>query len=224
MKKSVFITVLIALFTLKFAQAGGAGGFGMKGGINASTIALENESASDQKDKYRLGIMGGFSYEIATPKFFAVDIELLYSLVGNNLKYEIPAGKGRWETYFHYVNVPVSTKFYIGSIFNLYVGGFAGFAAGGQFRNVFDPNIGTRTVTEENLFSKDLQDVDGEDLFNRLNAGVLGGFELVSKKGHGAGFRFTQGLTSVNNTDHVLVPKKSRTTEVGVYGIVRLGK
>jgi hypothetical protein len=218
---SILLIVGLSIFN---SHAGGAGGFGIKAGLNASTIALENESASEQKKKFRYGAMGGFSYEIATPKFFAVDIELLYSLIGNNLKYENPLGEGRITTYFHYVNLPVLAKFYIGDIFNLYAGGFVGVAAGGKFKNEFNPIIGAKTEVKEDLFDKKLRDADDNDLFNRVNAGLLFGLEVVSRKGNGAGLRLTQGLTSVNNTNHALSPEKSRTSEISIYTVLRLGK
>lgn len=216
--------ILIVGLSIFNSHAGGAGGFGLKAGLNASTIALEDESASEQKKKFRYGAMGGFSYEIATPKFFAADIELLYSLVGNNYKFENEFGEGRITTYFHYINLPISAKFYIGDIFNLYAGGFVGAAVGGQFRSEFNPIFGPDQLVKENLFDKKLRDGDDNDLFNRVNAGVLFGLEVVSRKGNGAGLRFTQGLTSVNNTNHALSPEKSRTSEISIYTVLRLGK
>lgn len=216
------LTLITLLSTISISNsfAGGVGGFGIKGGLNASTISIKGESFSDQKKKFRFGAIAGLSYEIATEKSFALDIELQYSLIGNNLKYSVGGKDGSFKTYFHNVNLPISAKFYIGDVFNVYAGGFVGFAVGGHLKNTFDGNL----LTDTNLFSKSLQDADDNDMFNRINAGLLFGFEAISKKGIGAGFRFTQGLTSINNTKHAVIADRSVSSEVAVYTVFRIGK
>jgi hypothetical protein len=230
MKTTKFFWIMLALLSFQqvSVQAGGAGGIGIKGGLTISTIGLDSESAETQKNKYRLGGTGGLSYEIATDGPFAFDVELIYDLRGTKIVSDVDffgnnVGNNVFQTYFHYITVPASFKFYIGDVFNVNFGGYTAFLAGGKAKNVFTPNVGDQVTSEHKIFDKDLE-IDGEELFNRFDAGIHFGLEFVSTKGFGVGTRFSKGLVNVNNEDHPLVSGRATTTEISVYGIVRLAK
>ena len=81
----LFSLLFLAGFTMTYAQEGESnskGGFGMKGGLTFSTIGFDYEDASTQKNRFRIGGTAGFSYEVATPGFFAFEIGTLYDLRG----------------------------------------------------------------------------------------------------------------------------------------------
>lgn len=224
MKNSFKNLLAIAFVFSSFTVfAGGKGGFGVKGGLAISTIGLETESAGNQKNRMRLGGTGGISYEVATEKSFAFDVEAIYDLRGTK---EEKNGGITYKNYVHYLSMPLSFKFYIGDVFNVNFGGYAGYAIGGKIKGEADSPLGEAALKlflgeDMQIPYKDLDDSQGDEYLNKLDAGIHAGLEFVSKKGIGVGGRFSKGLVDITNDDHVLGGNNSLTTELSIYGIFR---
>lgn len=200
--------------------AGGAGGFGIKGGLAISTIGTANEDFSAARNRFRLGGTGGFSYEVATPGTFAFEVDVLYDLRGTKQEFNNGLGEGTVKDYVHYVNVPLSMKFYIGDVFNVHFGGYAGVAVAGA-RKIKGEDLFNNPIDQKStLFTEDPQ---GDKYLNRLDGGLHFGAEFVSTKGMGVGSRAYIGLADITNDKHLLGGGNARTAEVSVYAIFRIG-
>ncbi len=236
MKKSgVHILTLIILLSSSNLFAGGKGGFGLKGGMAISTIGVGDESIADQKNRFRYGGTAGFSFEKATEKSFAFDLEVLYDLRGTKTESTFGVlGRSELQTYFHYLSVPISLKFYIKDVFNFHFGGYGAYAMGGKLNFKIYNSVGVVVAeNEDNLFDERLEDLEGDSFFKRFDAGVHFGVEFVSKKGIGVGGRLSKGLVDITNDDFDIsfsgTPvlsggENAHTTEISVYAIFRFGK
>ncbi|MEZ5007071.1 MAG: outer membrane beta-barrel protein [Chitinophagales bacterium] len=221
MKKTIILLTITLLSLVGFQKsyAGGLGGLGLKGGMNFSTIGLENENFQDARNRFRIGGTAGLSYEIATDGTFAFEIEALYSLRGQRQKFESLGNEVTVKDYIHYAYFPASFKFYIGDVFNVHFGGYAGVAIAGKRKiegsGFFDG--------EGNLFGDDIKNLDpqGDDYINRLDGGIHFGAEFISAKGIGVGSRGSIGLADITNDEHILGNGTARTGEISIYMIFR---
>lgn len=226
MRKTIILTIAVLVGMVGFqssAMAGGAGGFGIKGGLAISTIGTGDEDFSSAKNRFRLGGTGGFSYELATEGTFAFEVDLLYDLRGQKQEFDNFLGEGTVKDYLHYLNLPLSMKFYIGDVFNLHFGGYVGAAIAGT-RNIDGEDLLGNTIeTKTDLFSADQQDAQGDDYLNRIDGGIHFGAEFVSTSGFGVGSRAYIGLADITNDAHQFGNGAARTAEVSVYAIIRIG-
>jgi hypothetical protein len=232
MKKQKLWTGLFCLILITFFQpayAGGDGGIGIKGGLAISTLGNEDESFKDARARFRLGGTGGLSYEFATDGTFAFDVEMLYDLRGAKQKFSDSGSEVVIKDYLHYINFPMSLKFYIGDVFNIHFGGYVGVAVAGKRKYEGTINIGGTTFTsdsEHDLFNDVLTDLDpqGDEYLKRFDGGILVGLEFIGEKGIGVGTRGYVGLADITNDDHFLGNKRSSTGEISVYAIFRIGR
>lgn len=211
------------------ALAGGLGGPGLKGGLAIATLGTNDESFADAKAKFRLGGTGGFSYEAATQGTFAFDIEFMYDMRGARYRLEGANGKVVASDLLHYINFPMSFKFYIGDVFNIHFGGYLGAAVAGKRKISGAVDIGGVTFTgntEHDLFDNTLANLDpeGDQYYNRLDGGLHLGFEFIGKKGFGVGTRGSLGLVDITNDDHIIGNDGVGTGEISIYAIVRFGR
>ncbi|MEZ5002924.1 MAG: porin family protein [Chitinophagales bacterium] len=229
--KTTRITILFSLlflagFTMANAQeseTNSKGGFGMKGGLTFSTIGFDYEDASTQKNRFRIGGTAGFSYEMATPGFFAFEIGTLYDLRGT--KEEINLVNGNeivQKNYLHYITVPANFKFYIGDNFNIHFGPYVAGLAGGKTKfNLMNNNGEVIETKSYSITGEQAEDLDGDDYLKRVDAGLQAGLEFVSDKGIGVGSRFSKGLVDITNDKHIYGNGNATTTEVNVYMLFR---
>lgn len=224
--------MLLGIATTNVVKAGGyegdnPGGFGIKGGVGLTTVGFEKQSASDQKNKMKVAGMVGITYEARMGSVFALDFELLYAnkgvrqtsnatILGKDYEYVAKSN-------LHYFEIPISTKFYIGDNFNVYVGGYGGFLAFGQSKTktIIDGNKQNESESK-NYFNDYNKDINGEFPLNRFDAGLNAGLEFVSNGGFGVGARFQKGLIDISNKNYIVDDKKWVTnTGIQIYGIVR---
>lgn len=117
MKKTIFF--IATLFFLANAKAQDVH-FGIKGGLNASSLDNKNSNAET-----KIGFNAGFLAHIHTSnKFWAFQPELYYSLEGNRPKM-IPQGTGN--TNLSYLNVPVLVQYMFDNGFRIETGPQIGF-------------------------------------------------------------------------------------------------
>ncbi|MCP4123372.1 MAG: PorT family protein [Bacteroidetes bacterium] len=228
MKKHFFVItammIVLSCIVTDRAYAGGIGGPGIKAGMNITTLGNQDEDFSNARARFRLGGTGGFSYEWATPGTFAFDVEAMYSLRGARHKFENGGVELVAKDYLHYINFPMSLKFYIGDVFNVHFGGYVGVAVAGKRKIEGEIDIGGIHFDEDvNMFSEDMQDFRGNDYMNRLDGGVHAGAEFVGEKGIGVGARASIGLADITNDDHILGDERASTAEISIYAIFRIG-
>lgn len=115
--KKLFPRILIlpiSLFFISQLQAQNTS-FGIKGGVNVATLAVEDGEEYDSKT----GFHGGLLAHIHISRHFAVQPELVYSCQGG----EIPAYKLK----LGYLNLPVLAQYMINDGFRLQTGPQIGF-------------------------------------------------------------------------------------------------
>lgn len=228
-KSNLTVCLLVILLACSgTAYAGGAGGFGLKGGLAISTLGTDDESFKDARARFRLGGTGGFSYEIASEGSVAFDMELLYDLRGSKQKFESGGADVVVKDFLHYLNVPLSLKFYIGDVFNIHFGGYFGVAVAGVRKIDGDLTLGGVMFEGESktdLFGDGIKNIDPEkdDYLSRFDGGLHVGVEFVSESGFGVGGRGYIGLADITNDDHILGNRKASTAEISIYAIIRFG-
>jgi hypothetical protein len=184
MKKSVVLALIFSLiWCVSFSQDTA---FGLKGGLNLSSIKLDDPEASyDSRTGYHLGIFlrGNFNKVGIQPEW------LLFTQRG-----EATVATGKVEESFTYLSVPVMFKFYPVDGLNIQLGPQFGFLLDGE--RTYKTALGTVT--------KDIKDsYKGTDVAVSLGAGYDFGFGL------GLDVRYNIGVKDINNeTDGD--PAKSR--------------
>lgn len=121
MKKIILSTVAILTFGFVNAQEKEDMSFGVKGGLNISTITNVNDVgvSSSSLIGFHVGVFGEF---MVSDKF-AIQPELLYSAQG--IKLDIDGDKG--DLKLDYINIPVMAKYYVAEAFSLEFGPQIGF-------------------------------------------------------------------------------------------------
>ncbi len=100
--KRVFLSIAIITISITMVNAQSGTSFGIKGGITASNLKFSGSGVNVTFDS-KIGFYGGVFAEIGVSDNFAVQPELLYSLLG---------AKSQGETLnLSYVSVPVLAKY-----------------------------------------------------------------------------------------------------------------
>ena len=169
MKKIVLS--LVAVMAFGFANAQDVR-FGAKLGFNFSTIT----EIQDAKTKFGLAL-GGFA-EIKMNEKFAIQPELMYSMLG--------AGQDGGDTVeLGYVVIPVMAKYYVANKFSLEAGPQIGFLAFAKMAS-FDSN----------------QTIEVKDLFNKTDFGMNFGGNYDFTNNFSAGLRYTAGLSETFKSEY----------------------
>jgi hypothetical protein len=121
MKKITLL--LVSVFTVGFVNAQDKEdmSFGVKGGLNVSSITNTEESGVNSKSL--IGFHVGFFSEFMLSDKFAIQPELLYSAQG--VKLEAAGGDG--DIKLDYINIPLMAKYYVANSFSLEFGPQIGF-------------------------------------------------------------------------------------------------
>lgn len=138
MKKIILTVVMV--FTLGFvnAQEKADMAFGVKGGLNISTIT--NADVDGVNSKSLVGFHVGFFGEFMVSNKFAIQPEVLYSAQGTELEFEGISGDLKLD----YITIPVMAKYYVADAFSLELGPQIGFLvsakakSGGESEDVKD--------------------------------------------------------------------------------------
>lgn len=121
MKKIIFTVVLAFFFGFVNAQDRKDMSFGVKGGLNISSITNAEEDGVNSKSL--VGFHIGFFGEFMISDQFAIQPELLYSTQGVKLEFDGEEGDLKVD----YINVPVMAKYYLADAFSLELGPQIGF-------------------------------------------------------------------------------------------------
>jgi hypothetical protein len=121
MKKITLL--LVAVFTVGFVNAQDKEdmSFGVKGGLNVSSITNSDQDGVNSKSL--IGFHVGFFGEFMISDKFAIQPELLYSAQGVKLEFAGDNGDLKLD----YINIPVMAKYYVADAFSLELGPQIGF-------------------------------------------------------------------------------------------------
>ena len=173
------------------------------GGITINTMDYRNNTADKRGAK--VGGMAGFSFEHRFKHVAAFEIQALYVNKGTQSVTDNALFKTTNRLNLHSVEFPVLVKFYLGKrkIFNINVGGFASYSFYTQFTARGKNKINNEEINNKskNLTSNsnNPKDASGQKLLRPYDAGIVAGFEFVSKIGLGAGARVSQGFIDFTN-------------------------
>ncbi|MCV9934169.1 PorT family protein [Flavobacterium sp. LS1R47] len=173
---------IVAVLAFGFANAQEVK-FGVKGGINLSTLTGDMEDASS-----KVGFqVGGFA-EIKLSDKFSVQPELLYSTQGAKEKSNVfdadamELVSADFTTKLAYINVPVMAKYYVAEKFSLEAG----------------PQIGFLVSAKGKMSGGgDSQEEDIKDFYKSIDFGVNFGAGYDFTENLSAGVRYNLGLSNI---------------------------
>ncbi|WP_190277570.1 porin family protein [Adhaeribacter rhizoryzae] len=185
MKKILLLT--IAVFSFNLAQAQRTH-FGLKAGLNTSTLKVKNQDVYD----YKVGLHVGGLAHIHVTRQFAVQPELLYSNQGGKLE------NSEEKRHVNYIAVPVMGQYMFGDGFRLQAGPQVGFLVGAK-----------RQDKDDNRFNI-------KENYEAVDFSLAAGLSFVSRTGFGADFRWLFGLTNINDVPP-RNPIKNNLGQIGVF-------
>jgi hypothetical protein len=172
MKKLIVFGFALLCVNFSFAQTLPA--FGLKGGLNISTLSTESENPAVLQSK--LGLHLGMLAHFHLNKTIGFQPELVYSVEGAKQVY---LGKDfNWN--FHYLNIPMMIQYMFDNGFRIEAG----------------PQIGF-------LLKSEIKDASGSDnytsKYKKINPSIGVGLNYLTYSGFGIGGRYNFGLTNVSN-------------------------
>lgn len=190
--RKLFLAILaIAAFGSAEAQKAR---FGIKGGLNVSTLTGEIENAEP-----KIGAHLGGLVEIKVVNKFAIQPELLFSLQGAKNDYVRTAGNNRFTTEeklnLLYLNVPVMAKFYVIPALSLEAGPQLGVLLDAEAKFTQRQSNGTNNSSTSRSY-------DIKDNLRTLDAGFNLGASYYFTNNMFVQARYTFGLTSIDERDY----------------------
>jgi len=191
MKK--FFLAALMVFTFGFTHAQKAR-FGIKGGLNVSTLTGNIENAEP-----KIGAHVGGLVEIKIVNKFAIQPELLFSLQGAKNDYVRTMGNNRYvneeKLNLAYLNVPVMAKFYVIPSLSL--------EAGPQLGILLDAERKfTQSQSNGNNASSSSRSYDIKDNLRTLDAGFNLGASYYFTDNMFVQARYSFGLSSIDERDY----------------------
>lgn len=174
MKKIILTGVMVFTFGFVNAQEKAAMAFGVKGGLNISTIT--NADVDGVNSKSLVGFHVGFFGEFMVSYTFAIQPEILYSVQGTELEFEGESGDLKLD----YITIPVMAKYYVADAFSLELGPQIGFLVSAKTKSG-----GVSEDVKDELKSTDVS----------LNFGL--GYDITENLMIGA--RYNLGLTRLQD-------------------------
>jgi len=184
MKKLLIFTVIV-LFGLTNVKAQEEVQFGVKGGVNFSTINSDNFDSFESKTCMHFGVVA----EIPISANFSFQPEILYSCQGADYSEDysefditVKSTNATFEgtVKLNYINLPLMAKFYVSEGFSLEVGPQVGFLL---------------SATDEG----EGYDDDIKEYIKGLDIGANVGLGYKLEGGLNFGARYTLGLTDGND-------------------------
>lgn len=186
MKKTViFISTLFLIFTAS-AQATY---FGMKGGINASSLNYDNNTSSQSKIGFNVGVLA----HIHASNTWAIQPEIIYSLEGAKIT---PVGFNTKTTVnLNYINVPILLQRFLHNGFRLEGGPQIGFLINAKIKS-------GGVSSNNNSFKSTAFSIP-------LGAGYL------TSTGVGIDARYVFGLSNINHDNGSTI--QSNVFQLGIF-------
>jgi hypothetical protein len=178
---------LIAGATLLSTQTTMAQGpmFGVKGGLNYSTLAVDEADDETSRWGYNFGVFA----RTAPESPIGLQVELLYCTKGSTTTYDALFGLIEQEVDFNlnYLELPLMASFRFGELVELQAGAYAAYLVGASISSSGD--LGS---SDDNL--------DRED-FTDLDFGVVGGVAFNLGPNAQIGVRYLHGMTNIADSD-----------------------
>lgn len=222
--KKLFLGLGLVAGTFAFAQTSPS--FGLKAGLNISSIS--DDGYEDSKSK--AGFYGGVFMNAPLSEQFSIQPEVLYSqlgskvtsrytgtVAGNTIDYRQDA-----KLNLDYITVPIMFQFKATPQFYLEAGPEFGFLVSAKAKDINTTVVNGSTTNQNTSSSEDIK--DNFSSFNMgaglglgfnftenfgINARYVAGFTDINKKNDGS-----NGTTSTNNDNN---KNRNNTFQVGVY-------
>lgn len=180
----------IACFALSMQANGQENAFGIKGGLNLSTMTIEDANDSNIIPGFHAGVFANYMVSDNV----AIKPEVLYATKGVKTIYDqeflgFDIADGETRLTFGYIDIPVYVAYYLSEDFNFHIGPYAGIMLKNQLE--------TEAEILEFIQVDNAEEIDGE-YFNTIDYGVsLGlGFSVNPVM---MGFNYNLGLRQVAN-------------------------
>jgi hypothetical protein len=179
----ILITAIVGLVSQQsFAQTNTNARAGIKGGLNASNLYVDDNVHDENA---RIGYHFGFYGQPVSSEAAALQIELLFSTKGTTTIYDEPVDQ-EISYNLNYIDLPVMAVFKLGDAVELHAGGYASYLVGANIKYEGDLADGTDEIDRDNLKSYDYG----------LLAGVGVNFGAVQ-----VGARYNYGLVKIADSD-----------------------
>ena len=194
--KKLFLGLSIAASSLVFSQQ-----FGIKGGMNISSIS--DDGYDDTKSK--VGYYGGIFVNIPASESFSIQPEVIYSNLGSEVKGTVLGNSYSQKLNLNYITVPVMFQYKATPQFYLEAGPEFGFLVSADSKTTWNNSTSTAELDKDN--------------FNNFNMGVgLGaGFDITKNVGINA--RYVAGFSDVtkpSSDPSTNAKNKNNTFQVGL--------
>lgn len=181
------ISLLLLAFCVSSAVFAQTANFGIKGGLNISSIDWSIDMDS------RMGVHLGVLAHIHLAPQWAIQPELLYSAEG--AKQDVTGGEVTWKN--DYINIPVMVQYMFNNGFRIEAG----------------PQLGILASTE--IQDDDGNDEEADDVFKSTNVSLGLGLSYLSNSGLGVGARYNLGLSEIN--EGAYPEAKGRTFQLSLF-------
>ncbi|HVU55155.1 MAG TPA: porin family protein [Puia sp.] len=161
--------------------------FGIKGGLNLTTLYSSDVSTSHMKAGFDAGVFA----KLPVTRGFSIQPELLYSLKGAKSSYDnFVQGNGEYRFNLGYIELPVLAVVNLAPNFNIHAGGYAAYLTNANVKNV-DNNGEVQGATDLKA-----------DNFNRWDFGLVGGaaFDIENFT---IGARYNYGLSQIGKSGNL---------------------
>lgn len=196
-------SITVAAFSLGIAASAQGPVFGVKGGLNYTTLA----GIDSQAEKARLGFNAGLFARTMPESIVGLQVELLYSEKGDHASYDAFFGLVDQDVDFklNYIELPVLASIRLADVVDLHFGGYAAYLVSAKLETSGD--LGSAT-----------SELDRGD-FKSMDFGIAGGIGFNIGKSAQLGIRYLHGLVDVENSDAseiVLDDAQNRTLQLYV--------
>ena len=193
--KKLFLGLSIAASSLVFSQQ-----FGIKGGMNVSSIS--DDGYDDTKSK--VGYYGGVFVNIPASESFSIQPEVIYNNLGSEVKGTVLGNSYSQKLNLNYITVPVMFQYKATPQFYLEAGPEFGFLVSADSKTTWNNSTSTAELDKDN--------------FNNFNMGVGLGAGFDISKNVGLNARYVAGFSDITkesgpSTD---AKNKNNTFQVGL--------
>lgn len=186
MKKISLFVLGIAVTVASLAQSPAQ--FGLKGGLNVSTIRSADDDDDNDGIDSKIGVHIGALAHIHLSSQFAVQPEILYSQEGA----EVEDSRLKLD----YINIPVMLQYMFNNGFRIEAG----------------PQLGLLVSSK---YKDDDVEVDADDDFKTTNISLGFGVNYLSYSGLGVGARYNLGLSDISEAGNSNI--KANTLQISLF-------